>query len=75
MTIFLWDNDFSLGHDDCPLGMMKWCNAIEAIFMKNVFFQTVNLFASCAYELKTSRYSEVHYHPRKCDHQFFPSDH
>jgi len=38
MTIFLWDNDFSLGHDDCPLGMMKWCNAIEAIFMKNVFF-------------------------------------
>jgi len=34
----LGHDDFSLKHDDFPMGMMKRFNAIEAIFMKNVVF-------------------------------------
>jgi len=35
----LWGNDdFSLGHDDFALGMVKRLQAIEAILMKIAFF-------------------------------------
>jgi len=34
----LGHDDFSLGHVDFPMGMMKQFNVIEAILMKNVVF-------------------------------------
>jgi len=72
----LWGNDdFSLGHDDFALCMVKQFQAIEAILMKIVFFETINLFVACAFAVKTSHYSDAHNHPCKCNHQFFLFDH
>jgi len=50
----LWGNDdFSLGHDDFSMGMMKWLKVIKTILMKNTFFETIDLFVSCVFALQT----------------------